>query len=62
MVAKNVIVIVALRGCFMCVSVNELVHKLDVNSEIIEIEEVEKITILSFQTSQSRIAIDSSSY
>lgn len=46
MVAENPLVIVAVRGCFMCVTVNGLVQRLGVNPKIVEVEEVKKIAIL----------------
>lgn len=45
-VAENPLVIVAVRGCFMCVTVNGLVQRLGVNPKIVEVEEVKKIAIL----------------
>ncbi|WMV15959.1 hypothetical protein MTR67_009344 [Solanum verrucosum] len=45
-VAENPIVIVAVRGCFMCVTVNGLVQRLGVNLKMVEVEEVEKSAML----------------
>ncbi|KAH0697080.1 hypothetical protein KY290_014507 [Solanum tuberosum] len=45
-VAENPIVIVAVRGCFMCVTVNGLVQRLGVNPKMVEVEEVEKSAML----------------
>ncbi|XP_055803560.1 glutaredoxin-C9-like [Solanum dulcamara] len=45
-VAENAIVIVAVRGCFMCITVNDLVQKLGVNPKIVEVEEAEKTPML----------------
>ncbi|MDV3202313.1 MAG: hypothetical protein Q8887_02595 [Candidatus Phytoplasma australasiaticum] len=46
-VTKITIVIVALRECFMYISVNDLVQKLSGNPKIIEIEEEEKIMMMN---------------
>ncbi|KAK4711124.1 hypothetical protein R3W88_005637 [Solanum pinnatisectum] len=45
-VAENPIVIVAVRGCFMCVTVNGLVQRLGVNPKMVEVEEMEKTAML----------------
>ncbi|KAK6797453.1 hypothetical protein RDI58_005155 [Solanum bulbocastanum] len=45
-VAENPIVTVAVRGCFMCVTVNSLVQRLGVNPKMIEVEEMEKTAML----------------
>ncbi|XP_015159361.1 glutaredoxin-C9-like [Solanum tuberosum] len=46
MVADNAVVIVAVHGCFMCVTVISLVQRLGVNSKMIEVEEEEKTATL----------------
>ncbi|XP_055803561.1 glutaredoxin-C9-like [Solanum dulcamara] len=45
-VAENAMVIVAVRGCFMCITVNGLVQKMGVNPKIVEVEEAEKTAML----------------
>ncbi|KAK6797454.1 hypothetical protein RDI58_005156 [Solanum bulbocastanum] len=45
-VAENSIVIVAVLGCFMCVTVNGLMQKLGVNPKIVEVKEAEKTATL----------------
>ncbi|KAG5622505.1 hypothetical protein H5410_007723 [Solanum commersonii] len=46
MVADNAVVIVAVHGCFMCVTVNSLMQRLGVNPKMVEVEEEEKTATL----------------